>query len=187
MITYHPLESGNIYHVYNRGNNREDLFRSEDDFSLFMKLYAHHTDPIAVTYAFCLLPNHFHFLIAVREGPHRIEPSQAFSNLCNAYARRSNFQRQRCGALFQRPFGRRMVTSPTDIERLIVYIHRNPERHGLIHDYREWAYSSYHSISSPESSATTPSPLILAFGGEQRLRTAHLRAVEPGLDIQDFV
>jgi len=67
MKTTAPLQPGHYYHVYNRGNNREDLFREERNYRYFLQLYARHVLPIAITFAYCLLRNHFHFLVRIRE------------------------------------------------------------------------------------------------------------------------
>ena len=58
-----PLRFGCYYHIYNRGNNRENLFIERRNYPYFLKLYAKHIQPVAETYAYCLLPNHFHFAI----------------------------------------------------------------------------------------------------------------------------
>ena len=58
-----PLEFGQYYHVYNRGNNREKLFVEERNYPYFLDLYAKYILPIADTFAYCLLSNHFHFFI----------------------------------------------------------------------------------------------------------------------------
>ena len=55
-----PLQLGKYYHIYNRGNNREDLFIDERNYHYFMRLYTKYIQPIADTYAYCLLCNHFH-------------------------------------------------------------------------------------------------------------------------------
>ncbi len=60
------LEPGQYYHVYNRGVNRENLFREERNYAYFLKLYTRHITPVAETFAYCLLRNHFHFLIRIR-------------------------------------------------------------------------------------------------------------------------
>jgi REP element-mobilizing transposase RayT len=62
-----PLEFGEYYHVYNRGINRERIFFEERNYGYFLQLYAQHVVPIAETYAYCLLPNHFHFLVRIRD------------------------------------------------------------------------------------------------------------------------
>jgi hypothetical protein len=61
-----PLQAGNIYHIYNRGVNGETIFRQKRNYEYFIKLYVRHIQPVADTYAFCIMPNHFHFLIEVK-------------------------------------------------------------------------------------------------------------------------
>ena len=67
MKTMAPLQPGHHYHIYNRGNNREDLFREERNYRNFLQLYVRHVLPIAITFAYCLMRNHFHFLVRIRE------------------------------------------------------------------------------------------------------------------------
>jgi len=110
-----PLEYGQYYHVYNRGIARAPLFLEERNYRYFLQLYARHVGPVARTFAYCLLPNHFHFLVQIKDlldltGLEDLSgqkaPSQSFSNLFNAYAKAFNRAYDRTGALFQRPFGR---------------------------------------------------------------------------------
>ena len=85
---------------------------------------------------YCLLRNHFHFLIRIRDPlDARTDPSRCFSNLFNAYARAFNRMYHRTGALFQRPFGRRAVTDDRYFVRLVTYIHHNPQHHGFVDDF----------------------------------------------------
>ena len=60
------LRYGQYYHIYNRGNNRENLFVEQRNYPYFLKQYTNHILPIAETCAYCLLPNHFHFAIRTR-------------------------------------------------------------------------------------------------------------------------
>ena len=148
-----PLQHDTYYHIYNRGNNRETIFRGRDNYFHFMKLYAKHFAYAADTFAYCLLPNHFHFLVRIKtaaEGAQTLRvsetlrvlspptPSQAFSNLCNAYAKAFNKAYGRSGSLLEHPFGR--IPVPTDgyFHTLVAYIHRNPQKHGLVVDFRDW-------------------------------------------------
>jgi REP element-mobilizing transposase RayT len=62
-----PLISGHYYHIYNRGNNGENLFVEERNYPYFLQLYARHIFPIADTYAYCLMKNHFHLLVRPRQ------------------------------------------------------------------------------------------------------------------------
>ena len=61
-----PLEPGKYYHIYNRGNNRENIFKEDRNYAYFLKLYTFRVGPIADTYAYCLLRNHFHLLARVQ-------------------------------------------------------------------------------------------------------------------------
>jgi putative transposase len=60
------LMPGVVYHVYTHANGFENLFNSDTNFLYFLKKYGEHIHPIAETYAYCLMPNHFHFMIRIR-------------------------------------------------------------------------------------------------------------------------
>jgi putative transposase len=107
------LEPGMYYHIYNRGNNRENIFIEDRNYSYFLMLFSRHLSPLMHLYAFCLMRNHFHLLVRIREGDEKGQlqvkqrnPSRAFANMFDAYTKSINKAYQRCGALFQRPFGR---------------------------------------------------------------------------------
>ena len=107
------LEFGTYYHISNRRNNRESLFYEERNYNYFLELYKKYIPQVAKTFAYCLLPNHFHFLIQVNtEDEQRktsssskpinvVSPSGQFSNLFNAYAKAINKSNNRRGSLFQ--------------------------------------------------------------------------------------
>lgn len=61
-----PLKSGYTYHIFNQGNNQENLFKEERNYSYFLKKYKEYISPIADTFAYCLLPNHFHAAIQIK-------------------------------------------------------------------------------------------------------------------------
>ncbi|VAW34164.1 hypothetical protein MNBD_CHLOROFLEXI01-2181, partial [hydrothermal vent metagenome] len=60
------LQFDQIYHIYNRGNNRENLFLGKENYLYFLKLFSQHIAPVVIVYAYCLLPNHFHFLLRLK-------------------------------------------------------------------------------------------------------------------------
>lgn len=78
-----PLEFGKFYHIYNRGINSSPLFKETGNYEHFLKLYDLHIEPIAETYTWCLMKNHFHFLIRIKEKEEMIsekiiKPSPSF-------------------------------------------------------------------------------------------------------------
>ena len=62
-----PLSFGNYYHIYNRGIAKANLFYKNGNYEHFLNLYKKYIDPIADTYAYCLMPNHFHLLVRIKE------------------------------------------------------------------------------------------------------------------------
>jgi putative transposase len=198
-----PLQPGSYYHIYNRGNNREDIFREERNYSYFMKLYAYHVVPIVDTFVYCLLRNHFHFLVRVKDltgfqkpvrsgrgedltglpdlsglNPSGLSPSRSFANFFDAYAKAFNKAYGRTGALFQRPFGRIEVKDEAYLARLVVYIHHNSQRHGLIADFHDWPYSSYRTLLSAKPTQLQRGEVLAQFGGADAMIALHQRLVE---------
>ena len=110
----------------------ETIFRRAENYRFFLKRYAHYIEAIAATYAYCLLPNHFHLLVRIREMQTRqvsktwqaLEPSKAFSNLFNSYSKAFNRRYDRTGSLFQKLFRRKRVASERYFVTLVVYIHQ---------------------------------------------------------------
>ncbi|WP_339612080.1 hypothetical protein [uncultured Planktosalinus sp.] len=60
------LEPESTYHIYNRANGNEQLFLSDDNYRYFLKKYDNYIAPIADTFCYCLMPNHFHFLVRIK-------------------------------------------------------------------------------------------------------------------------
>jgi putative transposase len=187
-----PLEYGQIYHINNRGNNREDIFFEERNYRYFLRLYARYIQPVADTYAYCLLKNHFHVLARIltveeQEQTFRVSetlkvfkvvsPSQPFSNLFNAYATAINKAYGRTGSLFEHPFGRIPVTSDAHFVHLIAYVHQNPQRHGFVDDFRDWPYSSYPAILSQRRTRLKRDEVLAWFQGREGFQVSHQRMV----------
>lgn len=63
---YAEFEGDCFYHVYNRANGDEKMFRSDENYDFFLKQYVKYTHPFVETYCYCLMPNHFHFLIKIK-------------------------------------------------------------------------------------------------------------------------
>jgi hypothetical protein len=61
-----PLFAEQFYHIYNRGINGTDIFIEEKNYAFFLNKYIQYIEPIAETYAYCLLKNHFHIMVRMR-------------------------------------------------------------------------------------------------------------------------
>jgi len=55
-----------FYHIYNRANGNEKLFLSDENYLFFLRKFAEYISPICNTYCYCLMPNHFHFLMEIK-------------------------------------------------------------------------------------------------------------------------
>lgn len=155
-----PLLFGNYYHIYNRGINSCKLFKNPENYEYFLDLYDQHITPVAYTFAWVLMPNHFHFLVRIKEEKDIIPinltgfgnlsglkkpkpPHQYFSNLFNAYTKAVNKRFLRHGTLFERPFKRKLIDNQDYLKQVILYIHQNPVHHGFCDLPLDYPWSSY--------------------------------------------
>jgi REP element-mobilizing transposase RayT len=157
----------NLYHIYNQGNNKQPIFLSNEDYLTFLrmtrKLISHQTAIIA----YCLMPNHFHFLIytderagiVVQQGGLLIDPiTNAFRKLLSGYARIFNKRYNRTGSLFRQ---KTKVKCLSEIDIALApaytlqdyysncfhYIHQNPYNAGLVNKLKDWEFSSYNDYA----------------------------------------
>jgi len=147
------LELDAVYHIFNRGNNRENIFFEEKNYLYFLELVKKHILPIADIYAYCLLPNHFHILLKIKDEKeihlkYREKPHLPFSNLFNAYAKAINKLYSRRGSLFQEHLKRKRTIDEKYFVHVLAYIHLNPVRHGFTDKFITYPYSSYKAFVS---------------------------------------
>ena len=167
------MQAATFYHIYNHANGSENLFRNIENYRYFLHQWNKYIEPIAGTYAYCLMPNHIHFLIRTKneediaaflrlkdtnsyiqkdltghENLSGLYLSKQFSNLFNAYAKAYNKQYNRKGSLFMRPFKSIEITSDSYLTTIVNYIHRNPIHHHFCNTFEEWPYSSYTTFLS---------------------------------------
>jgi putative transposase len=188
MKSQQPIEFGKIYHIYNRGNNGENLFLSNNNFNQFLSLYDKYISIVADTYAWCLMPNHFHLLVRVKDEaaigflkpkrgqktpPKKAVPENQFGHLFNAYAKAYNVQNNRHGSLFEHPFKRIEVTNPAYLKQLVYYIHSNPVKHGYAESMFDWPWSSYGSIISVKPTKLSKEPVLGWFDSQSNFIAYH--------------
>ena len=142
-----------------------------------MERYAKYIEPVAFTYVYCLLDNHFHFVVRTKTPEEQkeslknpetfrlLEPSRQFSNLFNSYAKAFNKMYNRSGSLFEHPFRRIEIETDAHFVQLIAYIHRNPQEHSLADDFRNWPFSSYQAILTKQPTRVQRDEVLEWFGG----------------------
>ena len=135
------FHQGGIYHIYNRGANRNSIFVEEGNYIYVLQKMRQYSEKYDISIlAYALLPNHYHFLLWQKgEHPARYLPQYTF----NAYTKAFNKRYEHSGTLFQGPFRAIEVTRELYLLNLARYIHANPVLHGLVDDPGQWAFSNY--------------------------------------------
>ena len=152
------FETGQYYHVYNRGNNSENIFIEEKNYNYFLEKLKKYILPIADVYAYCLLKNHFHIVLRIKDKidlPEKFKEKihLPFSNLFNSYSKSINKAYDRTGSLFQEHLQRNRIESEKYLKQLIMYVHLNPVKHKFSKDFQSYRHSSYRSYLSDKQSS----------------------------------
>lgn len=190
------MQPDTFYHIYNRANGSENLFREEENFRFFLRKWAMYIQPIAETYAYCLMPNHFHFLIKTRleedvlafvqqkrpslQGFQTLGGityantlSRQYSHLFNCYTQAYNKRFDRRGSLFSPNFKRKEIDSENYLTTIIQYIHHNPIHHGFCNRYEDWPYSSYKVFINKGATRIDRNYVLNWFGGRDAFTHFH--------------
>lgn len=189
-----------IYHVYNRTNNYERLFINDDNRQYFLNQFYKYLSSFLDTYCWCLLPNHFHALVKIkpesliRESLNKIEPRTiyisekrfltgeicvselvegAFKRFFQSYALAFNKVHNRSGNFFNKPFKRVEVSEDSYLTQIVIYIHANPVKHGLVQDFSNYYWSSWNSYLSNAPSKLLREDVLEWFGGKDAFIKAH--------------
>lgn len=153
------LIQNEFYHVYNRGNNKQRIFFSDANYLFFLKKIREQLSPVCKIISYCLMPNHFHFIImATAESINERssfggKPMQEFPYrigiLLSSYSQAINKQNKTTGSLFQQKTkAKDLYEQIGDIkENYLIncfnYLHRNPLKCNLVNQLNNWPYSSY--------------------------------------------
>src|SRR3989338_1346682 len=160
-----PLVTGHVYHVFNRGVNRQDIFFGKPDYKRFFEEAVHYkTKDNKFSYersflgndnetgslslgrgarveilAYCLMPNHFHFLIRQLEDG---GITNYMRRLANGYAHYINVKYKRVGHLFTRRFKNVLIETDEQLLHVSRYIHLNPFVSGIVKDLKTFSFPS---------------------------------------------
>ena len=156
IIKQIPMEffKNELYHIYNRGNNRQRIFFKPDNYIFFLKKVRRYILPYCDILSYSLMPNHFHFLIhsderTIATKTIRTEAKNVLSEgirvLLSSYTQAINKQNQFSGSLFQQNTKAKPIVKGGRNYDLTVfhYIHQNPYRANLVARMEDWEYSSF--------------------------------------------
>lgn len=140
-------ESG-LFHVYARGNNRQDIFSDGSDRRRYLLLLGQSVRRCRWNaLGYCLMPNHVHLLIETSSPNLHV----GMGRLHSSYAQAFNHRHGRSGHLFQGRYGAKRVTSNEQLITGVRYIALNPVTAGLAATASDWLWSSHRAITGQEA------------------------------------
>jgi len=152
------IAENNYYHIYNRGNNRQNIFFSDRNFEFFVRRLFEYTDCNSEIVAYCLMPNHFHLLVKIIDSE---KFASSIKNFFISYSKAINSERSRTGHLFEGRYKCKFVPEDNYLLHLSRYIHLNPVRAGLAAKPKNWKYSSYRHYVGLERCDYVHSEIVL--------------------------
>ena len=147
------FHASHIYHVYNQGNNQNKIYFQEENYVYFLKKMKKHLTPHSHILAWCLMPNHFHWLIKIIEDYKNKDArvdylNRSIGSLLSSYTQAVNKNIGRSGSLFRDKTKAKRITKACTKRNYyglncFLYIHQNPLKAGLVSNMEDWEYSSF--------------------------------------------
>jgi REP element-mobilizing transposase RayT len=186
-----PLEADKFYHIYNHAVGSDELFKNDNNYSYFLVLFKKYLLEYVELYAYCLLPNHFHFVIKIRSDQEILSiskrdqnlrktdntvsviVSRQFSHFFNSYAQAFNKQNNRKGSLFANRFKRKQIDNEKYLIRSILYVHLNPVLASFCSDISNWQYSSFNEVLKDDMTFVERNKVLELFDAKQNFIFCH--------------
>ncbi|MFT5319661.1 MAG: putative transposase [Chlamydiales bacterium] len=176
---YHS--TGSMYHVMLRGNNGQDIFVQENDFSKLSLLLQEGTERYNhKIFAFCFMSNHIHLVIKVSSA----SLSKIIQNVSFRYARYINGKYKRIGHLFQGRFRSILVDDAEYLKELVRYVHLNPVRAKIVSKPEDYYWSGHQAFleSSPFTWISTSETLRRFSTNPKEAHQRYIQFLYRGID-----
>jgi len=189
-----PFEPDGVYHIYNHAVGSDNIFKEDENYLFFLRKFAARITLFTDVLSYCLMPNHFHFILQIKDEKHleiiwrdKINKKNLnredfnntiittqFANLFNSYVQAFNRKYFRKGTLLKESFQRKKIDTNEYLIKVICYVHNNPVNHGF--SKREsWKYSSYNAILSDKKTHVMRNEVLELFGGKDNFEFIHQR------------
>jgi len=199
-----PLVNDEYYHIFNRGNDKRNIFRQSRDYSRFQETIYYYQFPgpkqklsdfsrqklhlftppqdakLIEVISYCLMPNHFHLLIRQQKDG---GIAHFMSKLSNSYTKYFNTKYQRVGALFQGSFKSVLVKNDEQLMHLSRYIHLNPVVANLTKVPEAYPWSSYHEYLNEQSSLSSTKEVLALFSSRADFQSFHTDHIDYALSL----
>jgi len=157
------VHDGAVCHIIQRGNNRQRIFREEEDYEkLLYSVLKYKTKYSFDVYNYCLMSNHLHILIKISHGKDLSKLMQGIFQSFRFYYKKKH---EYTGYLFQGRYKSKVIETDTYLLECARYIERNPLRAGVVEDLSRYKWSSYlHYAYGLKNDIITSNPAYSALG-----------------------
>lgn len=198
------FEQGEMYHVYNRCVQGQKLFYTNENYDFFMELFQIYLADLMKIYAWSLIPNHFHWLVSVKDlkeckfseedelllfdqgkSIHEVV-RRRFKNMFLCYSMNLKKTEEIKTNVFSQKFRRKKVTDANQLTQLFYYIHQNPLHHGLTNDWSNYRWSSFGDLLFNPYTILEKKFVFDWFGGRDEFIKMHHLNIATFPEIHDF-
>jgi putative transposase len=147
---------GYVFHVLNRGNNRQTIFEADGDYLAFLRVLAETLERVPLRLlSWCLMPNHWHLLLWPEQDG---QLGQFMQRLTTTHVRRWRLFRHSVGHghLYQGTYKSFPVEADDHFYTVCRYAERNPLRANLVRRAEQWPWSSLGVIHHAAAAAEAP-------------------------------
>lgn len=178
---YKESGPGEYFHIFNRGNEKTNIFLDKDDFSFFLLRLRQNLQPSDKEkkicrnrflpqgsfslVCYCLMPNHFHLLLRQNRD---LRTGTLLSRICTSYASYFNKKYQRIGHLFQDKFKQVIIDNNEYLVWVSAYIHQNPKVAGIVKTPEDYPWSSYPGFIGTDKNFLCDNKVILDQFGDRK-------------------
>lgn len=171
------------YHIMLRGVNKQQIFFDEEDYHQFVQILGHYKIVSGfVLYAYCLMGNHVHLLIYVKDEP----LETIFRRIGSAFVYWYNSKYQRVGHLFQDRFKSEPINTESYLMTVFRYILKNPVKAGICKSAELYPYSSCREYYYSEKGITDTEPILSKIGFDTLKSFIRQKSDDSCMDIIDY-
>jgi putative transposase len=200
-----PFAANCFYHIVCKSIDGLPLFDEPKDYWIFLERFKKFNDGFLDVWAYCLLFNHAHFIVKVKHTDairsyilqllpeNKTKSMNSFlADITNellidalierqmnsflvSYANYINNKHNRKGGIFQKPFKRIQIKGDGHLQQAIVYVHANAQKHGIVNDFKQYEYTSYHESANNYIDSES---MIDFFGGMEKYIQVHKDQVD---------
>ena len=163
MIKNKVWEPGITYHVTTIGNRRNDIFRDEEDFQVYLIIlqgnFIYFSNFNYRLAAYCLMDNHVHLIIQTDKEP----PKRFMARLNSMYTKYFNKKYNYIGHLFQARYFSEIIEDNAQMLETSRYVHLNPVKARMVDWPDEYKWSSYSMLIGEIDEKLIDSEIILNY------------------------